>query len=178
MFRLIFIQDDETHFALTNFFGPWKQSRASALVSGMSGRERTDWRGPHVTKTQLGEHDVVRPTVADKHVFGQVVSICIYLLVNVALTPVWRVAPCCLLTRAGWKICCPTLPSSWQQYKAGAEFHNRLIGHHIAQILFLVSVKWQGQTVFCRGHTTVTPGCCVLNSSSRSEKSLQIFADI
>lgn len=43
----------------------------------------------------VGEHDVVRPTVADKHVFGQVVSICINLLVNVAhshQSDVWRLA--------------------------------------------------------------------------------------
>lgn len=108
--------------------------------------ERTDWRGPYVTKTQLGEHDVVRPMVADKHVFRQVV--CVYLVVNVALTPVWSVTPCCLLTRAGWKIRCATLGSSRRRNKAGADIHYQLIGHQTCccgTTFVLVYVAWQGR---------------------------------
>lgn len=153
---------------------------------------RTDWRGPHVTKTQLGEHDVVRPMVADKHVFRQVVSICIYLVVNVALTPVWSVTPCCLLTKAGWKICCQTLRSSRQHLNLIRSWSN-IKFVDIAQISFLFRSidkniiflgcffaliqggKMKKKSSLNSSQTTVTPLCCTLNNSSWNESSIWTF---
>lgn len=111
--------------------------------------ERTDWRRPYVTKTQPGEHDAVRPMVADKHVFRQVVRICICLVVNVALTPVWSVTPCCLLTRGGVENTLRnTLIFTATETKQVLTFITSWCGHQTCWCgtsFVLVYVAWQGR---------------------------------
>lgn len=87
--------------------------------------------------------------VADKHVFRQVVRICICLVVNVALTPVWSVTPCCLLTRGGVENTLRnTLIFTATETKQVLTFITSWCGHQTCWCgtsFVLVYVAWQGR---------------------------------